>query len=209
MRRAFLCLCAGILLAASSAASAVAAPPAKSAQPVTFIFPDFNLGLVIFINMDRATFCTPEMTAWEEDLLAWLEGGEIGDPPVAPEEPEGFGLVSIQEKATGKGAIVTHFKGSGLAAEVWEMDADAPGIGACTDSDGALHRVGAGTARFLANDNDAGGTGTRGNAFGNRGVIDLVDEQGSSLRYSWKFHVNSRCHFTDAPACLVESSSLR
>ena len=87
MRRSLLSLCAAIVLALSSAASAFAAPPEKSTENETFIFPDFSLGLVVFINMDRETFCTAEMTAWEEALLEWLEGGEVGDPPEPPEEP--------------------------------------------------------------------------------------------------------------------------
>ena len=64
-------------------------------------------------------------------------------------------------------------------AEIWELDADAPLIGPCTDTDDALHLIGSGTARFMGNDNDLFGSGTRGNAFGNRGVLNLVDDAGN------------------------------
>lgn len=207
MRKLSLSLCAGILLAVGSATSALAAPPDKFTEPATFIFPDFELGLVVFINMDRATYCTAERVAWEEDFLAWLDGGEIGDPPELPAEPDGFAAVSFKQHETGQGAIVDQVRGSGLAAEVWEMDADAPGIGPCTDSDGADHLIGAGTARLIALDNDLGSSGTRGNSFGNRGVINLV---GDAVRYSFMFHVNSRCHFViSSTVCEVQGTSLR
>ena len=63
----------------------------------------------------------------------------------------------------------------------------------------------------MGNDNDLFGSGTRGNAFGNRGMVNIVDEDGNRLRYSWRFHVNSRCHAPEdgQPACLIEGSSLR
>jgi hypothetical protein len=205
-----LSLCAGILLTASTGVSALAAPPDRFTEPILLISPDFELGLVLFVNMDRETLCTPEQVAFEEDFLAWIEGGEVGDPPEPPQDPEGFKSVSFLVKETGKGAIVQHIRASGLPAEVWEMDPDAPGIGPCTDTDGVLTRVGAGTASFRANDNDLFGSGTRGNAFGDRGVIRLIDEDGDALRYSWRFHVNSKCHVDDdeSPVCLIAGSAL-
>jgi hypothetical protein len=211
MRRVILSLCAAVMVALASAAPALAAPPAKFTEPMLFLFPDFNLGLVVLINTDRETYCTPEQVAWEEAFLAWIEGGEVGEPPEPPAEPEGFDLVSFREKVTGQGAVVAQFKGSGLAVEVWELDADAAGVGPCTDTDDALHLIGSGTARFLGNDNDLFGSGTRGNAFGDRGVATLVDADGNRLRYSWRFQLNSRCHAPEdgPPACLIEGSSLR
>ena len=208
--RKFLSLGAGILLAVTSAGSALAAPPEKFTEPAFFVFPDFDLGLVVFINMDRETLCTAEQVAFEEALTAWIEGGELGDPPEEPAAPEGFEPVSFLVQETAQGAIVQHLLGLALVAEVWEMDADAPGIGPCTDTDDALNLIGTGTAEINANDNDLFGSGTRGNAFGDRGVINLLDEDGNTLRYSWLFHVNSQCHFFgDEPNCVVERSSLK
>jgi hypothetical protein len=211
MRRVLLGLCTGILLAGSSAASALAAPPEKFTEPIILVSPDFDLGLVLFVNTDRETMCTPEQVAFEEAFLAWIEGGEVGDPPASPADPEGLVPVSFLVKETGKGAVVQHILGSNLPAEVWEMDPDAPGIGPCTDTDDVLNRIGTGTAKFRANDNDLFGSGTRGNAFGDRGVITLVDDAGNRLRYSWMFHVNSRCHIDgdETPMCLVEGTALR
>ncbi len=211
MRRGILGLGAAAMLVLASAVPALAAPPTKSSEPALFLFPDFNLGLVVLINTDRETYCTPEQVAWEEAFVAWLEGGEIGDPPEPPAEPEGFELVAFKEKETGQGAVVQMFKASGISAEIWELDADAPGVGPCLDTDDAMHLIGSGAARFIANDNDLFGTDTRGNAFGDRGVIDFVDDAGDSFRYSWAFHINSRCFASEdgPPACLIERSSLR
>jgi hypothetical protein len=211
MRRAILSLCAAVVVALASTASALAAPPEKSTAPILFLFPDTDLGLVVLINIDRETICSPEQVAWEEAFIAWLEGGEVGDPPEPPIDPEGFDSVSFQDIETGQGAVVSKFKGSGLYVEIWELDADAALVGPCTDTDDALHLIGSGTARFIGNDNDLFGSGTRGNAFGDRGIATLVDEDGNRLRYSWKFHVNSRCHAGPEgfPACLLEGSSFR
>ncbi len=211
MRRGILSLGAAAMLVLASAVPAAAAPPTISREPVLLLFPDFDLGLVVLINTDRETYCTPEQVAWEEDFLAWLEGGAAGDPPEAPAEPEGFDVVSFRQKETGKGAVVQQFKGSRLSVEIWELDADAPGIGPCTDTDDAMHLIGSGTARFIGNDNDLFGSGTRGNAFGDRGRANIVDDDGNHLRYSWWFHVNSRCHASDVapPACFLEGSTLR
>ena len=211
MRRAILSLCAAVVVALASTASALAGPPVKSTAPILFLFPDEANGLVVLINTDRETYCTAEQVAWEAAFLAWLEGGEVGDPPEPPAEPEGFDLVSFQDIETGQGAVVSKFKGSGLFVEIWELDADAAFVGPCSDTDGALHLIGSGTARFIGNDNDLFGSGTRGNAFGDRGIARLVDEDGNRLRYAWKFHVNSRCHAGPEgfPACLLEGASLR
>lgn len=210
MRRAILSLGAAVVVALASSATALAAPPEKSTAPILFLFPDPNLGLVVLINTDRETICSPEQVAFEEAFIAWLEGGEVGDPPEPPIDPDGFDPVAFQDIETGQGAVVAKFRGSGLYVEIWELDADAALVGPCTDTDDALHLIGSGTARFIGNDNDLFGSGTRGNAFGDRGIAKLVDEDGNRLRYSWIFHINSRCHGPDGfPACLIEGSSLQ
>jgi hypothetical protein len=211
MRRSVFGLAAAALLAVVSAVPALAGPPAKFQVPLTILFPDTSLGLVVMINTDRASYCTPEVVAWEEAFIAWLEGGEVGDPPAEPTFPDGFEPISIQEVETGKGAIVSQTRASGLKIEIWELEADAPLVGPCTDTDANLDRIGVGTVSYHGNDNDLFGSGTRGNAFGDRGQAVLVGDDGGSLRYSWLFHTNSRCFAPDGgpPSCLIERSSLR
>ena len=211
MRRGILSLAAAAVLAMSAAATALAAPPVKFTAPALFLFPDFNLGLVVLINTDRETICSPEQIAWEEAFLAWLEGGEVGDPPEPPIDPDGFDDVAFKHKETGQGAVVELVKARGLAIEIWELDADAPGIGPCLDTDDAMHLIGSGTGGLSVHDNDLTGSGTRGNAVGNRGVVNVVDDDGNSFRYAFRFHLSSRCHAPEdgPPACLIERSSLR
>ena len=211
MRRRALGLCAAALLAVSAAAPASAAPPGQNDVPFFFLAPDTNLGLVVFINMDRATYCTPEIVAWEEAFIDWLEGGEVGDPPEFPGAPDGFDPVRIQETETGQGALVQLLRGSNLTIELWEMDPDAPLIGPCTDTDDTLNRIATGTATLMNNDNDLFGSGTRGNAFGNQGLAFLEGEDGTLYKYSFRFHVNSACHTTadGEPACVIDSSTLQ
>lgn len=211
MRRRVISLCAAAVLAISAAGTALAGPPERFTAPLLFLFPDTNLGLVVLINIDRETICSPEQVAWEEAFIAWLDGGEVGDPPEPPVDPDGFDPVAFQEIETGQGAVVQLFNASGLYVEIWELDADAPLVGPCTDTDDAMHLIGSGTAGFIVNDNDLFGSGTRGNAFGDRGIANIEDDDGNSFRYSWLFHVNSKCYAPDdgPPACLIERSSLQ
>ena len=194
MRNGLLSACAALLLAITSAATAVAAPQQSFTAKDLFLTGDSEQGLVVLVNTDRATYCTPEQVTFEEDVLAWIEGGAIGDPPEAPAEPAGFGEFKYLVQQTRQGATVVRVAGSGLYAEIWQMDPDAPGIGPCLDTDDTMIRIGTGTAEFRANDNDQGGSGTRANAFGNRGIVSIVDDDGVSHRYSWIFHVSVVCH---------------
>jgi hypothetical protein len=199
------------LLAGAIAGPASAAPPVKLADRFLFLAPDTRLGLVVIMNIDRATYCTPAIVGWEEAFIDWLDGGQVGDPPEFPGAPAGFDPIRIQDKVTGKGALVHHVRGSRLRIELWQMDAGAPLVGPCTDTDDAMHRIGTGTATFSNNDNDLFGSGTRGNAFWSSGLAFLTDEAGHALKYSFRFHLDSRCHATATgePACLIDRSTLR
>lgn len=211
MRKAWISLVAAGVLAVAATPLAAAGQPARFEVPFTILFPDTNLGLVVLINMDRETYCTPEIVAWEEAWIAWIEGGEVGDPPADPTFPDGFDPISVQESEAGQGALISMASAAGLSIELWEIDADPPLVGPCTDTDDADHLVASGTVAFRSNDNDVFGSGTRGNAFGDRGIASLESDDGTAYRYSWLFHVNSRCYSPDdgPPACLVETSSLR
>lgn len=205
------------LLVLALAAPAAAAPPQKSQEAFWRGFPDFELGLVILVNQTRANFCTDEVVAWEEDVIQWIEdyddwvdAGEP-DPPGEPPFPDdpvggfpmGIGTISVQSKETGKGAIVQHEMARGLVAEIWPMVASAPGVGPCTDTDpGDDPLVGIGD--FSYNDNDLEGSGTRGNAWGERGTV-----RAEGHRYTWRFHTNSRCYAPpfESPRCEIVMSS--
>jgi hypothetical protein len=201
---------------------AAAAPPTKSAENFTLFLPDEERRLVIFLNTTRAEYCTAGVVAWEEavaqwtiDYEAWLEGGEVGPEPPFPDEPvggfpEGNDPILTQIKETGQGALVRHQRAKGLVAEIWPMVEDASGVGPCTDTDAGDTPL-VGTGRYHGNDNDLFASGTRGNAYGDRGTITGQDADGNRFTYSWRFHVNSRCYAPEdgPPACLIATSSFR
>jgi hypothetical protein len=207
---------AGIIAAslalAIAAPAASAAPPDKLQIPLTIQFPDFERGLVGFLNTTRTDYCTQSVVDFEQffiDLEEW-ESGDMQDPPPEfpgePEFPDGEKLVNIQEKVTGRGAIVGHARGSDLVAELWPMVGNPPGAGPCTDSDGSATPW-TGKGSFRGNDNDLDVSESRGNAFGER-ISMRVSRNGHHGRYEMRFHVNDRCYMPDdgPPRCLVEST---
>jgi hypothetical protein len=199
----------GAVMAASLAAPVAAAGPERIKESFPIMFPDFDRGLAIFINTTREAQCTPEAIAAEEAFLEWLEGPMNEPPP--PEAPYVPGIkdITIQEKVTGKGALVSHMKGSGLLAEIWPMVDDPPGVGPCLDTS-ASSTPWVGTARVQGNDNDVFVSETRGNSWGDSGRA-TVFRNGKKAVYSWRFHLNDRCYVPEdgPPACLIEQSSFK
>ena len=210
MRRVSILAVAG-LLAGVLAAAAAAVSPHSFDYPLGFQFPDYGNGVVVFVNSDRASYCTPEVVQSENDFIAWLEGGMVGDPPDPPLGtltgfPDGLEPVRFQAKETGKGALVYSVNEDDLYIELWEMDDNPGNVGPCLDTDGTEASLASGTTTYQAQDNDLFGTGTRGNAFGNRGRAEL----GGGGSYTWRFHVNSRCYAPEEgpPACLLDVGEL-
>jgi hypothetical protein len=199
------------ILVGMLAAPAAAAPPDRSEAYYWLGFPDFDRGLVVLVNQTRAHYCTDEVVAWEEDVIDWIEAYDAwvaagepdppGEPPFPNDPaggfPEGIDPIAFQEKETGQGAIVHHENNRGMVAEIWPMIANAPGVGACTDTDPSDDPY-VGTGSFKANDNDRFATGTRGNAWGERGTV-----RAEGHTYTWRFHTNSRCYVPDGelPRC--------
>lgn len=203
----------GAALAVTLAIPAAAGPPDRFEVPFTPNFPDFEQEFAVFVNIDRAGYCTPEVVAWENAVIAWLEGGMVDPPPPEPEFPEGFDPISVQEKVTGQGAVVGHANGSDLTIELWNFDSEEnrPLVGPCTDTDDDGSFFASGTTSYKGNDNDLFGSDTRGNAFGDQGKADVTDGEGNDYRYSWKFHINSKCYAPEdgPPACLIQRSKLQ
>lgn len=69
---------------------------------------------------------------------------------------------------------------------------------------------GFGVTSYKAQDNDAFGSGTRGNSFGHQGKASLTDTDGNDWSYKWKFHINDRCYAPadGPPACLENPGTL-
>lgn len=205
-------------------APATAGPPERITERPILIFPDLENGAVVFVNTTRAAFCANgqaefevEINAWFEEngeaFFAWLDAGN--DPaqfeppmPVGPPEVDGMVDVQIKQVATKQGATVELIKAKNLPIELWALDSFGPGP--CTDT-ASEQLIGAGTATIHRNDNDVMGSGTRGNAFGDWLKADLTTPAGDQIRYSTRFHINSRCHAEGEfapPSCLVERITL-
>ena len=201
---------AGAMIVGSTIPAAAA--DHREQVPFSIQFPDLVNELAVFVNSDRASYCTKEVVAFEEAIFDWIMGGFQGPPPAEPEFPMGFDPIMVQEKETGKGAIVALAKGSGLVIELWELDeeADRPFVGPCLDTDDKLTRVARGKTSLRGNDNDLFGSDTRGNAFGDQGKATLSGN-GDRYRYSWKFHINSRCYAPEdgPPRCLIDRAKLQ
>lgn len=83
-------------------------------------------------------------------------------------------------------------------------------MGPCTDTDDDAWPLVSGTASWQGNDHDFLRSGTRGNASGHWGCAELSDDAGNEYSYSWRFHVNDRCHAPEdgPPSCLIERATL-
>jgi hypothetical protein len=135
--------------------------------------------LAAFVNISRSAFCTPAEVAAENDFLAWLQGGEVGNPPdeypyVAASVPVD---VTVQEVADG------NLRASGSATvpvELWRFEegkswAEGNLTGPCLDTDGLVDltaipvppgtRLAAGAGSYTLKDNDWAGTGPRTNVW--------------------------------------------
>lgn len=189
-------------LAVGLAAATMGAPATATAEnPNTVeltdwfaLFPDTGNGLSVFVNITARDFCD------------WVAGPPGPPPVIAP--------ITAQVKETGQGALVGRFSAD-VYIEVWRFDENpSPLVGPCEDiavqlADPDAEPFAWGTAAWQGNDNDVFGTGTRGNAFGDRGRADLVDPDGTEWDYSWLFHVNSQCAAPGGwPSCLVERARL-
>ena len=210
-KRSITSLVVGGLLAAMLPGVAAAAPPDRFEAPFTIQHLDLENELVAFGNLDRADYCTPDVVQWEEDILAWLVGGQVGPPPPEPAFPDGSEAISVQTKVTGKGAVVAQARGSGLSIELWPLNANPPLVGPCTDTDEAGSPFATGQMSFHGKDNDFDVSGTRGNAFGDQGRAMVTDGAGDTYRYSWLFRLNDRCYAPEdgPPACLIDTATLQ
>jgi hypothetical protein len=166
----------------------------------------------VFINIDRATRCPQEQVDYEHAFLAWLEAGEIGEPPPQPVVAPGRDLVSVKAQETGQGALVGHITGNDLYIEVWHLDSpgNRPLVGPCTDTDDDASFFASGTTSYKSIDNDVFFSGTRSNSFGDQGRADLTAGNGDEYSYQWKFHLNSSCYapMDGPPSCLILHRSL-
>ena len=145
MRRGILSLCAAAVLAVGAARHrALAAPPEKFTEPIRSWFPDSNLGLVVFINIDRETMCTPGAGGLRRGVPR-LDRGRRGRRSAGAAARSGRLRCPsrFQEKETGQGRGRAAHHGVGPSGRgLGDGCRCAAGIGPCTDTDDALHLIG-------------------------------------------------------------------
>jgi hypothetical protein len=208
---------AALVLALASVPAAIAAPVAVE-DPFAFTGPDFDHGLAIFVNTDRASFCTPQQIAFEQAVRAWVDGGMQGpfpDDPMPP--PVGFVGLPGYLLDTPMGVIATT-RGPvhGLTMELWRIDdpADRLGIGACTDTDDANELFAAGTGSFSGFVTDYFGSVFAGEVprpsflDRTRGDGIVTTPEGADYHYSWSFRQHIPCD-GPGPRCEVATFKLR
>lgn len=212
MRTVSIIIIAALALVISSPAGAD--PPERFEFNGSFTFPDDGNQLVVFVNTDRDSMCSPEMLAFEEALIDWIAGGQVGPPPPEPDIPDGFDPFQIQRLDIRTGAGLSFLRGNDVYVELWYWDdvADRGDVGPCLDSDDRAERfaVGAGDWSFHATDLEF--TGTRAIVFDlalRHG--DIVDADGQRYRYQVHLHDNVSCfeHAASQNACLVRNSTLQ
>lgn len=160
--------------------------------------------VVVFGNTTRDAFCTPEMVAAENAFLAWLVGGQVGDPPEFP-----VALGATQPVATAKdvggGNVRFSFEGT-VPVELWTFEegkspAEGNIIAPCIDTDGLLDGTStpigagelfaAGEGTWTFKDNDAEGAGPRTNVWGDR-IVASLSGPGGDYTYTVVFKNQGR-----------------
>ena len=152
--------CLVLMLAGPVAAQG--GPPQRSQEPIFGVVSDFST-YVLFINITAENFC------------AFVEAGDFESP--APVED----LITVQQKETGKGAVVQTFRAT-VYAELWAVEGgDLEAI-----CQGAGELLGTGTVFIVSTDNDLFVSGTRTNAFGST-LHGTVRGEDGAWRVSGKF----------------------
>ena len=167
MRRHIALIASLALLLTTAVAPAAAAPPEESEEPIFISFPDLTYNIAVFWNITR------------DDLCEWEDSGFAGPPPVVQ-------LIPLRLNEVRSGAVIGSFNATSHL-ELWQLDADADLSGPCQDTDDSTGPWATGSARVSGNDNDLFVSGTRTNAFGDRGQGSVVDAGGTEYHYSWVF----------------------
>lgn len=128
--------------AVAAAAATIGVGPAAASPDLTTTtthetlrLVDEEHGILYFINKSRADLCTPERLAFEAELLAWFDGGAVGDPPAEPaSSQQGVAEVQRSVRLVNRRELVT-IVGDDVPVEAWRLDSEEGGVD-CTATDG-------------------------------------------------------------------------
>jgi hypothetical protein len=125
------------LAAATLGGSAQADPPevTTTLTPNTLRLADEENRLLAFVNKPRAALCTPGRYAFEATLIAWFDGGMVGDPPPEPASSQEGVVPLTWEDRVVNGTEFFSITGN-APVEVWRLEDDVDGVD-CTATDGA------------------------------------------------------------------------
>jgi len=200
-----------LLLGLAAAPAQAVGPPEVFEDPFAFTGPDYDHGLVVFINTSRESFCTEEQVGRELALVEWIEGGMVDPfPEWALERPAGFQTWTPKVIDSPHG-VIANLKESGQYIELWWLDEpeDSYGIGACLDTDDRDALFATGTADIKATATDLFESGLRPVALDHvKGSADLASVDGQDYRYSFSWRALIPCQEPPGRPCEVTHFAL-
>lgn len=177
------CTVLGVSVASAAEASPSGGYPGPHREVVvthqTFRLGDGDNGLLVFANKSRADLCTPERIVFEDAFEAWLDGGQVGEPPAEPADSSMGSAKVVWTTVERNRRTDTTAVGRNLPVEVWRLDDEEGGID-CTATDGpGAERFATGRMDYLVKSVESS------SAFRSDIRLDGVvrDEQGSRWNY--------------------------
>ena len=121
--------------ASAATTSAQRVQTTTQVRPATARIGDGDHGYLVFINKSRASLCTAKRIAYENAFLAWLNGGQHGNPPAEPASSQhGVKPVRFTHRAF-HNRQTSSIEGPNLPVEVWQEEDNPDGLD-CTSTDG-------------------------------------------------------------------------
>jgi hypothetical protein len=181
---------AGVLVATGAPAQAGGATTEVIQDPYFMIQIDSTNKLAFFSNTTREEFCTPEMVQYEEAYALWVEGGQQGKEPQAPDYSPLLPYDAVVRQLPKGTTMVRYLPGAERPAQLWAFDAGVglttPFQGPCLDTDEQLAPFAAGTAVWHWNET-SDGAGPRTRVAYDHAIGRLSSPEGKDYTYNAQF----------------------
>lgn len=179
------------LLLVLGAASPAVSQPQTVEESDFLVAPFFDHGVVLFANIDRATWCP------------WALGGFGGD--AFPDRP-----LPVRYHEAGQGALMRHIRAD-VEVEVWAPGGGSFEVEDLCGADATL--VATGRGLLVWNDNDWDVSLTRTNSYGGGLGATVVDTDGRTwqVRFSVRFQIdrNDEFHLRSRQTAFVPTGRIR